>query len=132
MVGMGMHLNCTECETTSLAWGLTEAPASGESVELPNQLKDNHTMYIIAKFRIGRQVCSCQCSDDSLGVGPRTVPCDRPRTASSTNIVGELFLIPASTLYSSLVTDCVSRQTFREYLNQLVCWVLDPCSIGEG
>ena len=39
--------------------GLIEAPASGESVELPNQLEDNHTMYIIAKFRIGRQVCSC-------------------------------------------------------------------------
>lgn len=47
--------------------GLIEAPASGESVELQNQLEDNHTMYIIAKFGIGRQVCSC---DDSLGVGP--------------------------------------------------------------
>ena len=58
MVGMGKHLNCAEYEAT-FGMGLIEAPASGESVELPNQLEDNHTMYIIAKFRIGRQVCSC-------------------------------------------------------------------------
>jgi hypothetical protein len=54
MVGMGKHLNCAECEATSLALGLIEALASGESVELLNQLEDNHKMYIIAKFRIGR------------------------------------------------------------------------------